>query len=67
MSDPQTTAALVDAAWQVLDEMGTQTASCCLLAKAKLRVAVEPFLTDDTPMDWPLAEAKAIIKDCEDA
>lgn len=58
--------AIVDAAWQVLDDMGADGQSCCLAAKAQLRVAIEPFVPgvggdEDLPMDWPLSEAQAIL------
>lgn len=35
--------ALVDAIGQLLDDMGADGTSVCLLAKAKARVAYEPF------------------------
>lgn len=57
--------ALVEAVWQVLDDMGTDRTSCCLYAKAKLRAAFEPWVSDDLPMDMPLADAEAIIRDTD--
>lgn len=60
-------AGLVDAAWQVLDDMGVEGTSCCLMAKAQLRHAMEPFYTpddDNPPLDMPLSEAKRILREC---
>ena len=54
---------LVDAMWQLLDDMGTKGAGVCLAAKAQARVAFEPFRNDDAPLDWPLEEAQKILKE----
>lgn len=58
---------LKDAMWQLLDDM-SGSLSVCLFAKAKARVAFEPFRDDDFPecAGWiTLEEAKAILKQCE--
>lgn len=59
--------ALIDAVWQVLDDMDGEHTACCLFAKAQLRVAYEPFREDGLDMDMPLEEARRIVKECEDA
>lgn len=54
---------LVEAVWQVLDDMGKDGNSCCTYAKAQLRIAYEPF-RDASWEDWmSLARAKAIINE----
>jgi hypothetical protein len=69
MSKSETTqahvGALVEAVWQVLDDMGTDRTSCCLYAKAKLRAAFQPWVSDDLPMGMPLADADAIIRETD--
>ena len=56
--------ALVDAAMQVLDDMGPDRGtSCCLAAKAELRIAVEPWRSEEAPVDMPLADALAVMKE----
>lgn len=67
-NSPPNIEALVDAAWQVLDDMGTSGQSCCLYAKARLRAAIAPFEPgldgdDSLPLDWPVSEAERIIED----
>lgn len=58
------TDALAEAVWQVLDDMGQDGLCCCLAAKAQLRVAYEPFWTEqDEPMDMSLAVARSILDD----
>ena len=58
-------AALVDAMDQLLDDMGPHSCSVCLYAKAKARIAMEPFITDDYASEtyMPLREARAIVKE----
>lgn len=59
---------LIDAVWQALDDMGASGLTCTLESKAKLRVAIEPFLTADVKtgdpnvlLDWTLdAAARAL-------
>lgn len=60
-------AALADAMWQLLDDMGAKGQSVCLLAKVQARVAFEPFRDkSDHFDDWmTYEEAKAIIAECE--
>jgi hypothetical protein len=61
---------LVDAAISVLDDMDKDGKCCCLYAKAKLRVAVEPFLD---PIDhkyydqffMSFAAAQEVINECD--
>jgi len=53
--------ALVDAVVQCLDDMGISGQSVCAEAKARLRVAVDPFLVPDHDgLDYPL-EAAAVV------
>lgn len=52
---------LLDAVWQVLDDFGEKGLSVCPAAKAQLRVAFEPFRTDDEPVDYDLEEARRIV------
>ena len=61
---------LVDAMWQLLDDMGKNGTCVCLAAKAKARVAFEPFFQKldeiDTDLydDWmSFEEAKKIIEE----
>ena len=57
---------LADAAWHCLDDMGQHGKTVCAAAKAKLRVAYEPFLDAADPADYgwmTLAEAEAIMKE----
>lgn len=54
---------LADAAWHVLDDMGKDGLSCCLAAKAYLRVAFEPFKTLDDPMDMSFEVAQKVLED----
>jgi hypothetical protein len=53
---PDQIQALVEAAWQCLDDMGRDGTDVCLGAKALLRVAIEPFNDPASPMglDYPL-------------
>ena len=65
--------ALVDAAWQVLDDMGKDGLSCCGASKAQLRVAFEPFmqaaikddpsLADGWAPEYTFEEAAALLKE----
>jgi hypothetical protein len=57
--------ALVDAAWQCLDDMSISGHSVCGLAKAQLRVAYEPFASDEDKQygDWMTYEsAKKMVE-----
>lgn len=62
----QTTDELVKAAWQVLDDM-SRGECCCALAKAKLRIAIEPFIVgnDDLNLDYNLIDAKTVERLCQ--
>ena len=55
---------LKEAVWQVLDDMGATGQSCCGYAKAKLRIAFEPFRdADENFDDWlSYEEAKHIVE-----
>lgn len=55
---------LADAMWQLLDDMGKDGQTVCLYAKAQARVAFEPFRDADSPVDFPLADAEQIIREC---
>ena len=55
---------LVDAMWQMLDDMGNGGQSVCLSTKAYARVALEPFLIDgEGDYLMPLEEALEIVKE----
>lgn len=55
-------AALVDAMDQLLDDMGHTGQSVCLYAKAKARVAFDPFLDPEAvEFVMPLDEAQKIL------
>lgn len=57
-------AALVDAMDQLLDDMGETGLCVCLLAKAKARIAFEPFLAPGcVEFFMPLEEAERIVKE----
>jgi len=62
---------LVDAMWQILDDMGKTGTSACVAAKAQARIAIEPFSKGDfaCPVDFDdwmsLEEARHIIAECE--
>ena len=62
ISDP--TEALADAMWQLLDDMGPTGQGVCIAAKARARVALEPFLLEDADREgiMPLDEAMRIVK-----
>lgn len=56
--------ALVEAVWQVLDDMGANSCSTCLASKALLRAAYEPFWDEELgEMDYPLEEARRVLVD----
>jgi hypothetical protein len=57
--------ALVDAMDQLLDDMGKSGQGVCLYAKAKARIAFEPFRIPDDHADeflMTLAEAEEVMK-----
>ena len=57
---------LVEAMDQLLDDMGHDGTSVCLAAKAKARIAFEPFMEPDAaPLYMPLAEAKRIAAEAD--
>ncbi|SOR30670.1 protein of unknown function [Methylorubrum extorquens] len=64
-----TVEALSDAMWQLLDDMGAGHTCVCLAAKAKARVAYEPFRFDadgeEAPLDYTLEAAQAVVSDLE--
>lgn len=53
--------ALVEAMWQLLDDMGPDGQCVCLQAKAMARVAFEPFRDLDAPSPMPLDEARRVL------
>jgi hypothetical protein len=60
--------ALAEAMGQLLDDMGDTSQSVCLYAKAKARIAYEPFMAlmeDDPEFYLPLAEAQRIVEDTD--
>ena len=57
---------LADAMDQLLDDMGRNGTSVCLAAKAKARVAFEPFMEPDAAeLYMPLDEAKRIVAESD--
>lgn len=60
-------AALADAMWQLLDDMGEGGQSVCLLAKIQARIAYEPFRDKSEDFDNWLSyeEAKAMHAEYE--
>jgi hypothetical protein len=56
---------LAAAMGQLLDDMGKDGQSVCLHAKAKARLAYEPFREPDNEMDMTLDDAKQIIREVE--
>lgn len=52
---------LVDAMGQLLDDMGADGTGVCLYAKAKARIAFEPFRELDWEPNFSLAAAKLIV------
>lgn len=59
--------ALIDAMDQLLDDMGENGLSVCKLAKAKARIAFEPFrdLDEHSEAIMSLDVAKAIVAVCD--
>ena len=56
--------ALADAMDQLLDDMGETGKSVCLYAKAKARIAFEPFRHDYAhTYEFTLEEAKSIVEE----
>ncbi|QRE76515.1 hypothetical protein [Methylobacterium aquaticum] len=68
LDDRRHAAALAEAVWHALDDMGAEGRSICPAAKARLRVAYEPFRwTDDAGndgLDMPMEVARAILVEC---
>ena len=62
---PEQIAALVDAVWQILDDMGGRGTACCQAAKADLRIAYEPFTGDHSPMAYSLNDARKTVEAIE--
>ena len=55
---------LIEAMEQLLDDMGVGGTSVCLYAKAKARVAFEPFMdTEAAEFFMPIEEAQRIVRD----
>lgn len=55
---------LIEAMEQLLDDMGTTGTSVCLYAKAKARIAFEPFMDEDAAEFFmPLSEAQRIVRE----
>jgi hypothetical protein len=58
---PPEVQALIDAMWQLLDDMGPEGQGVCLQAKAEARIAFEPFREPDSPVPMSLDEARAVV------
>ena len=58
---------LVVSVWQALDDMGADSTCCCLVAKAMLRHAIEPYLhvieTTAYEVDYKLDDAVKTLKE----
>ena len=65
MSTEADVTALIDAMAQLLDDMGAESTSVCLSAKAKARIAYEPFREADYDPGMSLERAQEIVKECE--
>lgn len=59
--------ALADAMCVLLNDMGENGKSVCGLAKAKARIAFEPFRLDDCGELMDLEAAERIVAECEGA
>jgi hypothetical protein len=58
--------ALADAMWQLLDDMDGDSQSVCLAAKAKARIAFEPFNDEpEASPDMTMEQAREIVSRCE--
>lgn len=61
--------ALAEAMGDLLDDMGKDGLSVCGLAKARARLAWEPFKVDDTgeayEPEYPLEEARRTVEFCD--
>ncbi len=61
--------ALVECMWQLLDDMGKDGKSVCLLAKAEARLALQPFLgKENDPADCDLMDlelAKSVVAEVD--
>ena len=61
--------ALADAMWQLLDDMGAGGTCVCEMAKARARVAFDPFRLDaqreEAPLGYTLEAAQAVIAEVE--
>jgi hypothetical protein len=60
--------ALAESMWQLLDDMGKDAQSVCLAAKARARIAYQPFNVPDLNWDdWmSLAEAEKIVREADE-
>lgn len=60
---------LVDAMWQLLNDMGETGQSVCMFTKAKARIAFNPFTNDvvETHGMMSMEEARLIVGEREDA
>jgi hypothetical protein len=59
---------LVDAAWQVLEDMGARGHCCSAFAKAKLRIALELFIDRIGTVDelMSLDAAVRVVSECDE-
>lgn len=58
--------ALADAMWQLLDDMGEKGQTVCRAAKARARIAFEPWNTEEGALcEMPLAEANRLMAEYE--
>ena len=53
---------LIEAVWQVLDDMGAEGACVCEAAKAKLRIAYEPFNDHEAEPDYAMDTAQSLAR-----
>jgi hypothetical protein len=54
---------LEEAMWQLLDDMGADGHCVCPFAKARARIAFEPFVGDELMSNWmSLEDAKRVVE-----
>ena len=58
---PEEVESLVAAMWQLLEDMGKEGQCVCLEAKARARIAFEPFREDDDDIPMTLEDAERVI------
>jgi hypothetical protein len=66
MPTPEQIEKLAEAMSQLLDDMGKDGQSVCLHAKARARIAYEPFWNpEDAEIHMSLDKAEQIVRECD--